>query len=164
MYRKRYRGRKRKRYFRKGYDRVGGFYGRNRKRRKFGLGRPEKKFFDEQINVTEIAQGGAFINTNTVPTTNTSTIVDIGQGVSESQRIGRKCTITNIHMKLNFRWKTDSATTMTETGQLPSEVVRMIIFWDKQCNGTAITATQLLETDDYNAFRQLANKMRFRVL
>ena len=40
----------------------------------------------------------------------------------------------------------------------------MIVFIDRQANGTAATVTDILETQQYNSFNNLANSSRFRIL
>ncbi len=94
------------------------------------------------------------------PSGNTQTIVDIPQGITEQNRIGRKCTITNILARLNFEFLLDSQSDMTASNDA-HETVRFIMFWDKQANGGGAGATDLLETDTYNSFRNLANAKRF---
>ncbi len=45
-----------------------------------------------------------------------------------------------------------------------SEVVRLILYVDKQANGATIAVTDLLETANFHAFNNLANSGRFRIL
>lgn len=45
-----------------------------------------------------------------------------------------------------------------------NDTVRIILYLDKQCNGTAATVTQILESDDFQSFNNLSNKSRFRTL
>ncbi len=44
------------------------------------------------------------------------------------------------------------------------DVVRVILYLDKQANGAIATVTGLLETADYQSFNNLSNKKRFRTL
>ncbi len=44
------------------------------------------------------------------------------------------------------------------------DVVRIILYLDKQANGATATTAQILESDDYQSFNNLANKSRFRTL
>ncbi len=155
-------GYKRKRTFRRGYDRVGGFYGRARKRRRFP--RIEKKFYDAIFADASIAGNWQFpAATRAGPEGATNTLNDIPQGVTESTRIGRKCTITNIYMRLNFEFLQNDIATLG-AALTASETIRIVIVWDKQVNGTAAPITQLFDTDTYNSFRNLANNKRFRIL
>jgi len=71
-------------YFRPGYDRTGGSYGRYA-----GRG-AELKFFDTSLSFL-------FDTTGEVPAT--GQLVLIPQGVTESTRVGRKCVIKSVHLK-----------------------------------------------------------------
>ncbi len=126
----------------------------------------EKKFVDTKVTGgTVLTQAGIFLpTTGGASSVFLNTIVDIAQNTSEKGRIGRKCTITDIHMKLWFDFTSNASASATVGASEGHEQVRIMLFWDKQCNGTAATALQLLETDDVTEYRNLANKMRFRIL
>lgn len=122
----------------------------------------EKKFHDLDINITSMgATGEAFVSNG--PNASTQTIVDIAQNTTESGRIGRKCTITNVHLRMNFEFIVASSTNSMAQARNAHETVRIIIYWDKQCNGVPATASDLLEgtTPVYNNYRNLANVKRF---
>ena len=128
------------------------------------MGRIEKKFYDGVLTEVSIpAAGSVMLWAAAGPSANTTTIVDIAQGTGESQRIGRKCTITNIHIRLNYEFISSGSNDMTEMAEA-HETVRFILYWDKQCNGATAAVTDLLDTDVYNSFRNLANGKRFNVL
>lgn len=107
----------------------------------------ELKFHDLDINDASVAQNGTIIEDSC----NT-----IAQGVTESQRIGRKCTIRAINWRYEFE--------MIPTGPSSDEVIRLILYLDKQCNGATATITGILESDDFQSFNNLANKSRFTIL
>ena len=157
------RSRKRKRKFKPGYDRTGGFYGRFRKRRK--RNNTERKFYDLTLaGDVVVPQGPAFPTLNGAgPNSNTSTLIDISQGTGESQRIGRKCTITSIHVRFIFLFKNAGETTYT-SGLRAHETTRIVLYQDKQCNGQAITGSDLLKGNKLTSFRNIANSARFRIL
>lgn len=161
-YGRRYSGRKRKRYFRPGYDRTGGLYRKRRRLQRFGM---EKKFYEGSLSITSIGTGGVHpVNISTSPTAVASTIVGIPEGTSQVTRIGSKCTITDIFMRLNFSFLTASSANLDQN-TFAHETVRVIVYWDKQANSLAIAnPLVLLATDLYNAFRNLSNKHRFRIL
>lgn len=165
MYGRRRRGFRRtgRKRFRRGYNRTSGYYGRYNKRRRVGTLKIEKKFLDMQPSITGgIGTSGTFMaNTGVVATT--TTIVDIPQGTGESQRIGRKCTITNLHCKFILSFD-GAAETNTTAATFTHDTVRCMIFWDKQCNGTAATAVDLLNADNWHSYRNLANSKRFNIL
>lgn len=128
--------------FTAGYDRTGGYYGRYSGRN------AELKFWDVDLDDAVVAVAGTI----------TDSINLIPQNVTESGRIGRKCTIRYI----NWRW--DLVLPKAADGNGSSDVVRIIMYKDKQCNGAAATAALILQTDDYQSFNNLAEKGRFRIL
>ncbi len=124
-----------------GFYRKQGFY-------KFGQrGSPELKFQDFAVNDTTLAS--AMVNTN---------ISVIAQNVTETGRIGRRCTIRSISIRGSFTLL--AATDITNT----SNRVRCRLVLDKQTNGADFGATALLDTDAIDSFANLAQKSRFRVL
>ncbi len=113
-------------------------------------GRPgELKFHDLDIDDAVIATGATLAqdSCNKIP-----------QGVTEVQRIGRKCRLKTI----NWRFSIELANTANMTDS--KDVVRIILYLDKQANGATATTAQILESDDYQSFNNLANKSRFRTL
>lgn len=139
---------KRRRAFVPGRDRVGGYYGRFSSGSRGG---GELKFFDVDIDDASIASGGTIVK----PSANA-----IAQGVTESERIGRKCTIRSIlwHYQLTLDNVNDSATAVR------GDSVRVIVYQDKQCNGATALTTDILESNDFQSFRNLSNVGRFKIL
>ncbi len=126
-----------------GITRRAGFFGINRS--------GELKFHDIDINDSAIAAG---------VTVAEDSCVTIIQGVTESQRIGRKCTIRSINWRFNI-----SLVSQVDSADPPKgDVVRILLYQDKQTNGAAATSTQILESADFQSFNNLANKSRFRTL
>lgn len=125
---------------RTGRTRTTGYYGRYRGADK------ERKFHDGDMDVT-ITSSGLFTQLNLIP-----------QGDTEKTHVGRKAFIKQIMIRGEILLPVTS-----DPGN-SSNVVRMIVFVDKQCNGVAATALQLLETNDYQSFRNLVNSGRFTVL
>lgn len=109
----------------------------------------ELKFFDTTKTTTTSSTSGAIFN---------SSLVLIPQGVTESNRVGRKCVVKRLNMRGNFDLV--SATAANQT----SDVLRVIVYVDKQTNGAAATVTDILETATYNSFRNLSNTQRFQIL
>ncbi len=110
----------------------------------------EKKFHDVDVDDASVNTAG----------TVTATVNIIAQGVTESERVGRKCTITNINVRYTIVLpEIDAAATPG-----PGDVCRVIFFVDKQANGAAAAVTDILETADYQSFNNLSNSSRFRVL
>lgn len=68
--------------------------------------------------------------------------------------------------RMNFGFQVDTSTNLNQAS-VCHESVRVIIYWDKQCNGAAAAVAQLLDLTvppDYNAYRNLANNKRFTFL
>ncbi len=131
----------RRRPYRRGYDRRVGFYGRYRQ-----TTNGERKFHDVALANATIATTAEI----------TATVNIIPQGVTEVQRVGRKCTITNIGWK--FRIKLPTTVVAADT----SDSVRIIMYLDKQANGATAVNTDILETNDnFQSFNNLVNSGRF---
>ncbi len=124
-----------------GYTRRTGYYGR------FSGPGGEKKFKDTIVNDAVVAQLMTF-----------NQITVIAEGASESQRIGRKITVKSVHIKGTLK--------LANTGVVAETVdhVKLFLVQDTQTNGSLMTAVQLLETDNYASFRNLANSGRFKIL
>lgn len=108
---------------------------------------PEKKFFDTSVDDATVSAA---------MTINNLTIVAEGNG--DSDRQGRQISVTDIHVK--------GALTLPAAGGASSSTdqVTCMLVQDKQTNGAAFTALLLIETDTFDAFRNIANSARFRVL
>ncbi len=109
---------------------------------------PELKFFNSDQDDASIAAGGTVIGSVNL----------IAQGVGESQRVGRKCVIRQVHARWNIR---NAGTSDTATAD---ETVRLMFVLDKQANGANASVTDMVETSNYLSFNNLANKGRFRTL
>ncbi len=112
----------------------------------------ELKFHDVTVDDAVIAQNGTILNTGSVNL--------IPQGITEITRVGRKCTIRSI----NWHYTISSAETDGGTSATNPDVVRLIFYLDKQCNGATATITNILSTDFYNSFRNLTETGRFKIL
>jgi len=133
-----------------GFTRTGGAYSRAYRAnpsRALTLGVPvEKKFYDSSWGPTTLA------GTSTI----VSTFLAIAQGTTEVTRVGGKINVCNI----NFRGEILG---LNSTDGAP-EVVRCIWLWDKQANGAAPTATDILAADHINAFLNMDNTERFQIV
>lgn len=87
---------------------------------------------------------------------NNLTIIPEGNG--ESARIGRKLTIKQV------LWKYDLTLPTTAAPASTSDIVKIMLVLDMQTNGAQFTAANLLDTDAWDSFRNLANSKRFKVL
>lgn len=137
------RGKARTRAVVPGVTRTAGFYGR------YAGADAELKFHDLDIDDPVVAANDTIV----APSCNL-----IAQGVTESQRIGRKCVLRKI------AWRYNITIPATAVAADASDVVRIILYLDSQCNGAAATTAGILESDEYLSFNNLANKGRFRTL
>ncbi len=84
----------------------------------------------------------------------------IAQGNTESERIGRKLTIR----KVNWKYEVRIAAVQDQADPPNGDLVRVILYQDKQANGATALVADILETADYQSFRNLANQGRFNIL
>ncbi len=127
-----------------GKSRTSGYYGR------YPMTGGELKFHDIDIDDAIIAQNGTIFAAGTVHI--------IPQGTTEITRIGRKAVIKSINWRYNMQLPNSGALNDT------SDVVRVILYLDKQCNGAIAAVTDILESDNFQSFRNLANTGRFSIL
>ncbi len=132
-------------------------FGRKRKastgRRLAGL-MPERKFFNTIDTNTTIGVAGTITNTS---------LFLIPQGVTESTRLGRKCTVVAISAHGQITLPTSSAPAST------ADRFRIIMYLDKQANGAAATAVLIMDDNagtgvTIDGYRNLENSQRFRIL
>lgn len=109
----------------------------------------EHKFLDTTVAATTAAAAGTILS---------SSLNVIAQGNGESDRAGRRVTVKSVMMRACARLPSSAS------GGSTSDVVRVIVYQDKQTNGAAATVTDILESADYRAFNNLANKNRFVIL
>lgn len=128
--------------FRSGYNRTGGYYGR------FFPAGEELKFFDT-------AHTFSFDSTPEVPAGGQLCLIP--QGVTESTRVGRKCTVRSISMKGTLTYNPGTSTAGATT-------IWLTLVLDKQCNGAAATNGDVYVGNPMNNFRNMANISRFTVL
>ncbi len=137
-------GKRRRVTFKRGYDRTGGYYGRY-------AGRDgELKFHDVALDDVVVTNTAAI----------TASINLIAQGITESTRVGRKCSIKAIQWRYRVSMPLQDAIAVPIT----SDTLRIIMYVDKQCNGAAAAFGVILENNDWQSFRSLANSGRFNIL
>jgi len=132
-----------------GATRRVGFYGRfGTTRQNIGGRAPELKFLDTALSFTADT-------TFEVPATGQLSLIP--QGATESQRVGRKCVIKTIQVKLRA---------VMAAGAVAFDDVDIWVMQDTQCNGAAAAVLDvfLQNTNCAIALRNLTNSERFRVL
>lgn len=135
---------KRKRFV-PGIDRTGGFYNR------FAGRSGELKFHDHTVVIAGVP------NLGVIPGTGTFNIIP--QGVTESSRVGRKCTIKSLMWRYQI-----SIPSYTSASIQRGDSMRIMIYIDKQANGATAIVRDILETEDIRSFRNMANTQRFTIL
>ncbi len=138
-----------RRRWRRGYSRIGGFYGRYNN---YSVGHHggELKFHDVDLDDATVSSSGDV----------TASINLIAQGTSESERNGRKCTLKSILWRYTVVLpEVDALATPA-----PADTIRIIMYLDRQCNGATAADTDVLESADYQSYRNLANSGRFSIL
>ncbi len=108
----------------------------------------ELKFHDVDLDDAVISAAGTITNSINL----------IAQGVTETERIGRKCTLRNI----NWRFTIDLPASGTFANT--ADTVRVLMYLDKQANGATAAVLDILETANFQSFNNLSNKSRFRTL
>ncbi len=132
-----------------GWGPVQAWQPRPRRRYRGRRASPEElKFHDVDVDDAVISAAGEVFNSVNL----------IAQGVTESQRIGRKCTVRSI----GWRFRIDLPASEAATNTIDN--IRVIMFLDKQANGATASVTDILEVANYQSFNNLANKGRFRTL
>ncbi len=107
----------------------------------------ELKFHDVDLDDAVV---GAGVNV-------TATVNIIPQGVTEVQRVGRKCTLKSLWWRYQVTLPTQDAIGVPISG----DTLRIILYLDKQANGATALNTDVLESTDVHSFRNLANSGRF---
>lgn len=109
----------------------------------------ERKFKDTTKGSTAIASAGTIFN---------DTIIALSEGNTDSTRIGNRVNVKSVMLRgiVQLAAATDVANT--------SQVVRIIIYLDKQANGATASVTDILASADFQSFNNLDNSDRFRTL
>lgn len=119
-------------------------------RKRAGPSGPELKFLDSSASVDPVpAIGHIFGSFN-----------KIDDGITESERIGRKAVVKQI----GWRYILTLPKAVDTAEPADGDIVRVILFLDRQCNGAAATVTDILKTADFLSFNNLTNKDRFYIL
>lgn len=134
-----------------GYTRTAGFYGRYVRSR--SNPNPELKYFDTSVAATTIN------NIGEVPM---ASICLVPEGTAMNAMIGRYITIKSIQgiIQTGRNWETNSLGSEVEY----NDIIRISIVWDKQCNGSAPTWSNVYETQDITAPRNMEYSKRFTIL
>lgn len=119
--------------------RTGGFYGLNQ-----GAHGVEIKDNDVDIATMPFNTSGAIQLLN-----------GIAQGTDFTQRVGRKFTMTSIYIRMIIQ---------NGTTQVPNNIARWMVVYDKQTNSNALTIANVLAAVSTTAPNNLDNRDRFVVI
>lgn len=133
--------------YNKGYVRTSGFYGRYNRASVKSSSVSELKYKDTAIT------GGPTTTPLVMPAS--GTLVEVPVGTGPSERIGRQIRVKSVGCYL---------TLVKAAGTYATDVIRLMLVLDTQCNGAKATGASVLETNDLNSFRNMANSKRFVVL
>lgn len=130
----------------RGYTRRAGYYGR------YNMGSDsagELKFIDTTVDDAVFAAS-----------TITNNMTNIPQGVTESERVGRKCCLKSL------AWRYRLNLPERDAGATPNggDVIRLILYQDKQTNGATAAVTDIMSQTKVTGMFQLQNKGRFKIL
>ncbi len=113
--------------------------------------RGEIKFHDLDIDDAVVAANGNITE---------DSVLTIAEGNGECDRIGRKITVTQIL----WRYTVEMNNVQNSANPASNDEIRVILYLDKQTNGLTAGVLDILETDDFQSFRNLANTGRFQIL
>ncbi len=131
-----------------------------------GISKPAKRRKTRAYQADTFVQEMKFFDSvrddSTVQLTGTvqSSLNLIPQGVEESQRIGRLIKVKYISCR--FQIQLPQQTNQADIGI--GDVCRIMLLYDKQCNGALPAVGDILETTVYESFMNLTNSKRFRTL
>ncbi len=108
----------------------------------------EVKFHDVDIDDAVIATG---VNIQ-------AAVLTIAEGNGPSERVGRGINIVTIG------WRYDILLPTTTAAANTSDIVRVLLVVDKQCNGALPAALDILTTASYKSFYNLFNSHRFSII
>lgn len=112
--------------------------------------RKEKKYYDTDVVATIATTAGNLLSN--------SIVAGITQGLTANTRIGKTVYPKGINLTFTLELPASNA---AGSG---SDVVRIIVFEDKQSNGAAATVANLLTNLAYDSYRNLEQVKRFRFL
>lgn len=123
----------------------------------------ESKFVDQTFSASVVlTQAGAEMDPpGAGAQTTPGCISGVAQGDGESNRDGRKCVLTSVHVKGNVTIDASSGSSLNN-----GAVVRVLLVQDKQTNGVQLNSEDVLlsATHVEYAYRNLQHARRFNVL
>lgn len=115
----------------------------------------ELKWRDRTFDGSPVASTGQILGSvNLIP-----------QGADQTERIGRRITITALEWKYRMSYQAQDDLAFTGKG----DTMRLILFQDKQCNGTEVVLSDVVDSDEgvgelMNQFYRIPNEQRFNIL
>lgn len=112
----------------------------------------EIKFFDTDITTAGTSSG----------VISSSSLNLMQEGDTDQSRDGNECLLSRIDIRGNLELPEESD--QASVGLLTPSLCRMIVYYDKQCNGAAAAVTDILAGATFDSFYNLDNRKRFRML
>jgi len=112
--------------------------------------KPELKFRDTNVIHASISTTGI----------TTESVNLIPGGVGKIERIGRSILVHSV----NWRFTLTMAQSNNFLAPENSDVVRLMVILDRQCNGTGAITSEVLSTTNFLSFNNLDNSSRFTTL
>ncbi len=109
----------------------------------------ELKFFDTTKSATTVDSAGTILD---------ESLVIIPEGVGEEERVGRKIHVKSWYLKGNILLPASTSEFNT------SDIIRLMIVWNKQTNKTGLTILDLLKTADLFSHRNVSAQHKFVIL
>ncbi len=122
----------------------------------------ERKFLDTTRSVAVMSTSWAAV-APTPAAGSTNSLSAMAQGNGQSEHIGRTYNIRSIQMRFTL----SIPVAESETAPHSQEFYRLVVVLDTQCNNTAITATEVMQTSavsDLQSYLNLENTGRFVIL
>lgn len=119
----------------------------------------------KKADSTELKAFDVDVASYNVNTTGSPTLVFLPrQGVDFDERVGRKTHIKSIYIRGQIAVQPAIANPIVTGANCPAQMGRLIVVWDKQPNGAAFAATDLLFSASVYAQLNLNNRDRFQIL
>jgi len=108
---------------------------------------PELKFKDTTKGQTALASAGTIFN---------DTLLGMVEGNTDQTRIGNKICVKSVMLR--------GQAIYNPNGTVAPQLVRVLVYLDKQANGATAAVTDILAAAAFNSFNNLDNSDRFRTL
>jgi len=117
--------------------------------KRVGRSSAEVKFKDTTKSATAVASAGSIFN---------ATLLTMVEGNTDQTRVGNRITVKSVMLRGIAQIAANADVGNT------SNIIRIIVYLDRQANGATAAVTDILASASYQAFNNLDNSDRFRTL